>query len=164
MSQWASAFAETGLGVSKAVGDLAGPAAFAVLMGSGRVLFSKLSSKIKIETYLTASAVVCIISYLMACFSPSPVISLAGCALCGFSVSAMWPGTISLSTKRLPNSTAMFAFLALAGDAGCTGGPTLIGFITNATGGNLKNGLIYSLVFPIIMILILFITKGRRTK
>ncbi len=164
MSQWASAFAETGLGVSKTVGDLAGPMAFAVLMGIGRITFSRLSSKIKTENYLTASAVLCIISYLMACISSNAVISLLGCALCGFSVSAMWPGTISLSTKRIPNTTAMFAFLALAGDIGCTGGPTLIGLITTNTGGDLKSGLIYSLAFPIIIILTLLAARNKKVK
>lgn len=162
MSQWASAFAETGLGVSKAVGDLAGPAAFAVLMGSGRVLFSKLSSKIKIEKYLFASALLCIVSYLLASFSQNPVVALIGCALCGFSVSAMWPGTISLSTQRIPNSTALFAFLALAGDVGCTGGPTLIGIVTDALGGNIKQGLIFAILFPVIIIVTIFLSSLRK--
>lgn len=159
MSQWASAFAETGLGVSKAIGDLAGPAAFAVLMGSGRVLFSKLSNKIKIEKYLFASALLCIVSYLLASFSQNPIIALIGCALCGFSVSAMWPGTISLSTKRMANSTALFAFLALAGDVGCTGGPTLIGIVTDALGGSIKQGLIFAIIFPAIIIVTLSLSS-----
>lgn len=159
MSQWASAFAETGLGVSKAVGDLAGPAAFAVLMGSGRVLFSKLSSKIKIEKYLFSSALLCIVSYLLASFSQNPIIALIGCALCGFSVSAMWPGTISLSTKRMANYTVLFAFLALAGDVGCTGGPTLIGIVTDALGGSIKQGLIFAIIFPVIIIVTLSLSS-----
>lgn len=166
MSQWASTFAETGLRVSKTVGDLAGPLAFAVLMGSGRVLFSKLSSRIKIENYLIFSAVLCIISYLMASLSGHPVVSLIGCALCGFSVSAMWPGTISLTTQKIPAAgTMIFAFLALAGDIGCTTGPTLIGYITNALGGDLKKGLIFSAAFPVIIIIsILFINKDNHKK
>ncbi len=162
MSQWASAFAETGLGVSKAVGDLAGPAAFAVLMGSGRVLFSKLSSKIKIEKYLFASALLCIVSYLLASFSQNPIIALIGCALCGFSVSAMWPGTISLSTKRMANSTVLFAFLALAGDVGCTGGPTLIGIVTDALGGSIKQGLIFAIIFPVLIIVTISLSSFRK--
>lgn len=162
MSQWASAFAETGLGVSKAVGDLAGPAAFAVLMGSGRVLFSKLSSKIKIEKYLFASALLCIVSYLLARFSQNPIIALIGCALCGFSVSAMWPGTISLSTKRMANSTVLFAFLALAGDVGCTGGPTLIGIVTDALGGSIKQGLIFAIIFPVLIIVTISLSSFRK--
>lgn len=163
MSQWVSAFAETALGVSKTVGDLAGPMAFAVLMGCGRIIFSKVSEKVKIEKYLTASAVLCIISYLLACLSPVPVIALIGCALCGFSVSAMWPGTISLTTRKIPDaSTAMFAFLAVAGDIGCTTGPTVIGWITDIMGGSLHKGLIFSIFFPVIIIVSLLLLK--RTK
>lgn len=163
MSQWASSFAEAGLGVSKAVGDLAGPMAFAVLMGFGRVLFSKISSRVKIESYIIFSAIVCIISYLMASLSHNAVISLMGCALCGFSISAMWPGTISLTTQKIPSiTTAMFAFLALAGDIGCTAGPTLIGYITTALDGNLKTGLIFSLIFPIIIIISIISIKNKK--
>lgn len=165
MSQWASAFAESGLGVSKTTGDLAGPMAFAILMGSGRVLFSRLSSKIKIERYLVFSAIICIISYLLACLSPNPIISLIGCALCGFSVSAMWPATISLTTQKIPSiTTAMFAFLALAGDIGCTAGPTLIGIVTNAYGGDLNKGLIFAIVFPILIIISIFAASLKRTE
>lgn len=165
MSQWVSTFAETALNVSKTIGDLAGPMAFAVLMGTGRILFSSLSKKIKTEKYLIASSVLCIFSYLLACLSPHPVLSLIGCALCGLSVSAMWPGTISISTKALPNiSTAMFAFLAVAGDLGCTSGPTLIGWVTDALGGNLKNGLLFSIVFPVMMIIAIISLKKVNTK
>lgn len=165
MSQWASTFAETGLGVSKTIGDLAGSMAFAVLMGTGRIIFSKLSEKVKIQSYLTASAVLCIISYLMAGLSDNAIVSLIGCALCGLSVSAMWPGTISLSTKQITGaSTAMFAFLALAGDMGCTTGPTITGFITNHLGGDIKKGLIFSIVFPIIIIILLLFTSKKKAK
>ena len=165
MSQWASSFAETALNVSKAVGDLAGPMAFAVLMGTGRVLFSRLSRHIKIEKYLLASALICILSYLMACLSGSAVVSLIGCAICGLSVSAMWPGTISLSTKAIPNlPTAMFAFLAVAGDIGCTSGPTLIGFISDKLGDDLKKGLIFAIAFPVIIIIALFILNKIQKK
>lgn len=165
MSQWASTFAETALGVSKTVGDLAGPMAFAVLMGTGRILFSKLSKKINTEKYLIASAVLCIISYLLACLSPNAIASLIGCALCGLSVSAMWPGTISLSTRAMPNiSTAMFAFLAVAGDIGCTSGPTLIGWLTDAVGGDLKNGLLFSVIFPVIMIIAMLLMRKESKK
>lgn len=160
MSQWASTLAETGLNVNKTVGDLAGPMAFAVLMGSGRVLFSKLSDRINTEKYLIASAVLCIISYLLTGLSPSPIIALIGCALCGLAVSAMWPATLSLSTMKLKGgTTAMFAFLALAGDLGCTTGPTAIGLITNALNGDLKTGLLFSIVFPVTTIIMLLLTK-----
>lgn len=156
MSQWASTFAETGLHVSKTVGDLAGPMAFAVLMGIGRVTFGKLSSKVSIEKYMAFSAILSIASYLLACLSPIPALSLVGCAVCGFAVSAMWPATISLTTKITGStSTLMFALLAVSGDVGCTIGPTLIGWITNALGQDLKKGLIFSIVFPIIILIVL---------
>lgn len=165
MSQWASAFAETGLNVSKTVGDLAGPMAFAVLMGTGRIIFSAISKKVKIEDYLIVSAVGCIASYMLACLTKSPVISLAGCALCGLAVSAMWPATISFTTKVIPNATmAMFAFLAVAGDIGCTSGPTIIGWITDAFGGDLKKGLIFSIIFPVIIIFSLLFLRRKNNK
>lgn len=165
MSQWASAFAETGLNVSKTVGDLAGPMAFAVLMGTGRIIFSAISKKVKIEDYLIVSAVGCIASYMLACLIQSPVISLAGCALCGLAVSAMWPATISFTTKVIPNATmAMFAFLAVAGDIGCTSGPTIIGWITDAFGGDLKKGLIFSIIFPVIIIFSLLFLRRKNNK
>lgn len=165
MSQWASTFAETALGVSKTVGDLAGPMAFAVLMGSGRILFSKLSKTIDNGKYLIASAVLCILSYLLACLSPNAIISLIGCALCGLSVSAMWPGTISMSTRAMPNiSTAMFAFLAVAGDIGCTSGPTIIGWLTDAVGGDLKKGLLFAIIFPVIMIIAMLLMRKESKK
>ncbi len=165
MSQWASTLAETGLNVSKTVGDLAGPMAFAVLMGIGRVLFSKFSEKFKTENYIIASAILCIISYLLTSLSPSPVIALIGCALCGLAISAMWPATLSLSTKRLKGGTTMmFAFLALSGDIGCTTGPTAIGLITNALNGDLKQGLLFSIAFPIIIIVLLLFTKEKQNK
>lgn len=160
MSQWASSFAETGLGVSKTVGDLAGPLAFAVLMGIGRVVFSKLSSRISIEKYLAFSSILCIASYLLACLSPIPALSLVGCAVCGFSVSAMWPGTISLTTRcTASTSTLMFGLLAVSGDIGCTMGPTLIGWLTNALGQDLKKGLAFSIVFPIIILVMLVLCR-----
>lgn len=165
MSQWASTFAETGLKVSKTVGDLAGPMAFAVLMGTGRIIFSKVSSKVKIEDYLILSGVICVLSYLLASLSSNAVLSLAGCGLCGLAVSAMWPATISLTTKIIPNATmAMFGLLAVAGDIGCTVGPTLIGWITDGFGGDLKRGLAFAVIFPVIIIISLLILKGQKNK
>lgn len=166
MSQWASAFAETGLKVSKTVGDLAGPMAFAILMGTGRIMFSALSKRVRIEDYLVISAFGCIASYLLACLSSVPLLSLIGCALCGLSVSAMWPATISLTTKLIPNATTtMFAFLAVAGDIGCTSGPTLIGWITDAFNGDLKKGLGFSVIFPaVIIISLIALKKSQKSK
>ena len=131
MSQWASAFAEKGLQVSKTVGDLAGACFFSVLMGSARVLFSKVAGKVELERYMATSAVLCIASYVLAVLPVHPLLNLLGCGLCGFSVGVFWPGTFSAGTRRCPlGGTVMFAMLALAGDLGCSAGPTLVGFVS----------------------------------
>ncbi len=149
MSQWASAFAESALGVPKMVGDLLGPCFFAVLMGTSRVVYAKLSAKIDIMKYMRWCGVLCIFSYMLAAFSPVPLLSLIGCGLCGFSVGAMWPGTYSSAAQALPRGgTALFALLALAGDSGCSGGPTLVGMISGAMGGGLRAGLPFAAIFP----------------
>ncbi len=159
MSQWASAFAESALGVEKTVGDLMGPCFFAVLMGTSRVFYAKISAKINLLKYMCFCGVLCIFSYMLAAFSPIPVLSLIGCGICGFSVGAMWPGTYSAAAGALPRGgTAMFALLALAGDAGCSGGPTLVGMITGAMGGGLKQGLPFAAIFPAVLIVAAVIT------
>lgn len=156
MSQWASAFAESGLGVSKTVGDLLGPCMFAALMGTARVLYAKFSTKISLKTVMTGSAALCLISYLVSSLSQNPVLSLIGCGLCGLSVGVMWPGTFSLSTKEIPDGgTAMFALLALFGDLGCATGPAAVGFVTSFFGDNLSRGLLFAAVFPILLLLML---------
>ena len=153
MSQWASAFAESGLGVSKTMGDLLGPCLFAVLMGSARVLYSKFSDRAPLNIVMTASALLCAVSYLVAGFSPVPVISLLACAVCGFSVGIMWPGTFSLAAEKITmGGTAMFALLALFGDTGCASGPALVGRMTTISGDDLGSGLLFAVVFPIVMI------------
>ena len=164
MSQWASAFAESGLGVSKTMGDLLGPCFFAVLMGTSRIVHAKFGDKIGLEKYLTLSAVLCTASYLIAAFSPFPVISLIGCGICGFSVGAMWPGTFSLAAERCPKGgTAMFALLALAGDAGCSLGPAVVGFVSGALNDNLKLGIVSAVIFPVILFTGLAFTKGKNS-
>lgn len=153
MSQWASALAETGLHVSKTVGDLAGPCFFAILMGSGRVLHAHVAERFSLTGYLGACACLCIVSYLVVTFSPLPAISLAACGVCGLSVAAMWPGTFSISSKVCPQGgTTIFALLALAGDIGCSAGPTTVGFVSSALQDNLKLGLLSAIIFPVLMI------------
>lgn len=162
MSQWASAFAESGLRISKTIGDLAGPCFFAVLMGIARVFYAKYSEKITLINFMIGSGFLCIISYLLAVFSPSPLLSLFGCGLCGLSVGIFWPGTLSLAAQNCPRGgSAMFALLALAGDVGCSAGPTLVGLVAGASGDNLKIGLLAALVFPFLLISGLFF--GRKT-
>ena len=160
MSQWASAFAEAGLGISKTFGDLLGPCAFAVLMGSSRILFSRINDKTDISKILIACAVLCIGAYFVSALSANPIIALLGCGLCGFAVAPMWPGAFSMASKDIPNaSTAMFAAFALAGDIGCTTGPSAVGFISSAGGNDIGSGLIYSAVFPALMIICLVIIR-----
>ena len=153
VSQWASAFAEMGLGISKTVGDLAGPMTFAILMGSARAFYGKYGDKINLDRFMTGSTLLCVASYLLVSLSPSPFLSLAGCAICGLSVGCMWPGTFSKAAVSLrTGGTAMFALLALAGDLGCSGGPTLVGMVSNAAGDNMKLGILAAVVFPTVLV------------
>lgn len=152
VSQWASAFAESGLHVSKSVGDLAGPCAFAFFMGVSRVVSAKYSDRISLERIMMGSGGLCVVSYLLIALSPWPVLSLAGCALCGFAVGALWPSTFSLAMKKIPGGgTAMFALFALAGDIGCAGGPLVVGRISGVFGDDLRIGILAALVFPVIL-------------
>ena len=165
MNQWASAFTESALGVSKTVGDLAGPCLFAVFMGLSRMFYGKKSEKLDLTKVMLGCGLLCVVCYLLAALSPIPIIGLIGCALCGLSVGIMWPGTISISSQKCPKGgTAMFAFLALAGDLGAAVGPTMVGGIADAAGGDLKTGLLFATLFPIVMIsgLILLIKKFKR--
>lgn len=165
MSQWASLFAEVGLKVSKNVGDLLGPCAFAVLMGISRTIYGIKGSKMNLMRTIVASSVLCVISYLIAVFSPIPIIALMGCAVCGFSVGIMWPGVFSISAKKYPQGgTGMFAMLALAGDIGCSSGPGIVGWVANVF-GNLKKGLLIAILFPLLLmfcILVLNKYKGEK--
>lgn len=165
MAQWASAFTESALGVSKTVGDLAGPCLFAVSMGASRVLYGKTSERLNLAKAMLLCGLLCVVCYLLASLSPFPVLGLAGCALCGFGVGIMWPGTISLSSQGCPRGgIAMFAFLALAGDFGGTVGPALVGNISELAGGNLKTGLLVATVFPAVLVLGLLILKKKHRK
>ena len=165
VSQWASTFAEKGLGVTKTIGDLAGPMTFAILMGSSRAFYGKFGHKIDLDRFMLGSSVLCIFSYLLIAASPIPFLSLVGCGICGLSVGIMWPGTFSKASVALKNGgTAMFALLALAGDLGCSGGPTLVGFVSSAAADNLKAGILVAIAFPVVMAveIILQRTKEKR--
>ena len=153
VSQWASTFAEQGLGVSKTLGDLMGPMLFAFLMGLSRLIHGKCGEKLDLRKFLLFSAVLCLISYLIIILSPNPLLSLLGCGLVGFSVGILWPGTFSLGTEALRNGgTLMFAMFALAGDIGCTSGPSIAGAAASAFADNLKVGIGVAIVFPVLMI------------
>ena len=165
MSQWVSAFAESALHVSKTVGDLAGPCAFAVLMGTARTLYGKFSEKIPLRSFMAGSAVLCIGCYVLASCTKNPMVGLLGCALCGFSVGIFWPGTFSMASAALPGGgTAMFAFMALAGDLGCSSGPTLVGMVAEAAGGDLKTGLLAAVGFPVLILCGIFLLGKYRKR
>ena len=154
VSQWASTFAEKGLGVSKAVGDLTGPTVFALLMATSRLLYGKFGAKIDLNKAMMASALLCVVSYLLIGLTNSPVLGLVGVGLCGLAVGIFWPGTFSTAAASLRGGgTAMFALMALAGDLGCSGGPTLAGAIAGAFGDNLRLGILCAVAFPALMIL-----------
>lgn len=162
MSQWASAFAENAMGVSKAVGDLAGPCAFALLMGTARTLYSALSAKMDLKKTIAVCAAPCTGCYLLAALSPYPIFGLLGCALCGFSVGVMWPGTCSLAAGSIKGGgTAMFALLALAGDLGCGAGPSIVGFVSAACGDSLSAGLLAGAAVPALLCIALVLSKNK---
>ena len=163
MAQWASAYTESALGFSKAMGDLAGPCMFAITMGISRVIFGKYGDRLELTRFMLGSGVLCLSCYIAASISDNPVIGLVGCILCGFSVGIMWPGTISICSGRLPKGgTAMFALLAMAGDLGGAFGPSLVGNITQNAGNDLRKGMLVGCVFPLILILSLILLKGMR--
>ena len=165
MAQWASAYTESALGFSKAMGDLAGPCMFAITMGISRIIFGKYGDRLDLMRFMMGSGVLCLSCYIAASLSNNPVIGLIGFILCGFSVGIMWPGTISICSGRLPEGgTAMFALLAMAGDLGGAFGPSLVGNITQNAGNDLRKGMLVGCVFPLVLILSLLLLKGTRKK
>ncbi|MCQ2432390.1 MAG: MFS transporter [Clostridia bacterium] len=182
MSQWSSLFAELGLGVSKTVGDLLGPCAFACFMGTSRLIYGKTGEKLPLRAAIAGSAVLCIAAYILTVFAPNPFLSLIGCAVCGFSVGIFWPGTFSLASSIYPaGGTAMFAILALMGDVGCGGGPTLVGMISDAaengafgflkglipaggTENSMKIGMLIAMIFPLVLFAGVTGIRKRKTK
>lgn len=164
VSQWASAFAEKGLHISKTAGDLAGPMAFAVLQGTSRVFYGKYGDKIDLDRFMLYSCLLCILSYLGISMLGIPQLNLAACALCGLSVGILWPGTFSKAAAALPRGgTAMFAMLALAGDVGCSLGPTVVGAVSGMLGDNLKAGVLAGIVFPVILTAGILISRKAKT-
>ena len=154
VSQWASAFAEQGLGVSKTAGDLAGPMAFAMLMGISRLIYGKYGDKLNLNRCMKTSCVLCVASYLCMALVPIPIIGLFGCAVCGFSVGILWPGTFSKAAASIKGGgTVLFAMLALAGDLGCSGGPTLAGAVSSGLNNNLRMGILAAVIFPILLLI-----------
>lgn len=165
VSQWSSALAEEGLGVSKTIGDLAGPLFFALLMGLSRVAFSRLGEKIPLHRFMIFSAILCVLCYLVIALAPSAAVALIACGICGFSVGIFWPGTFSMASKTIRNGgTPMFALLALGGDLGCAVGPAVAGFVSGHAGGDLRQGILVGAIFPAIMLTALLFYRQRKKK
>ena len=162
MAQWASAFAESALGISKTAGDLLGACGFAVFMGFSRVLYGRYGEKMELRGFMMASGILCLCSYLLAAFAAWPVMGLIGCMLCGFSVGIMWPGSISISSSGLPKGgTALFALLALAGDLGGAVGPAIVGNASQAMGESIQSGLLAGICFPLVLVMSVLVLKRK---
>ncbi len=165
VSQWASTLAEKSLGVDKAVGDLAGPMSFAIFMGISRLLYGKYGDKLPLRKAMIGSSILCIGAYVLIAGTQSPILGLIGCAVSGFSVGIMWPGTFSLAASSVKHGgTAMFALMALAGDLGCASGPTLVGMVSEVLDGNLKYGILASIVFPMVLFIGIYFGKVGKEK
>ena len=160
MAQWASAYAESALGLSKALGDLVGPCLFAVFMGLSRVIFGKFGERMNLMKFMTGSGLLCVACYVLASVFSNPMLGLIGCVVCGFSVAIMWPGTISISSQKFPRGgTAMFAILAMAGDLGGSLGPSLVGRVSQLAGDDLHYGIAAAMIFPLVLLLMLFLLQ-----
>ena len=165
MAQWASAYVESALGISKNIGDIIGPCLFAIMMGISRFFYGKYGEKLDLMKFMIASGILCLICYLLAALAPLPFLNLIGCGLCGFSVGIMWPGTISIASQKIPlGGTAMFAFLAMAGDLGGSVGPGIVGLVTQAANDNLKIGVLAGCVFPAVLVLSVLLLKRKRAE
>lgn len=164
MAQWASAYAEAALGLSKTLGDLMGPCLFAITMGFSRVLYGKYGEKVDLTSFMLGSGALCLVCYLLASMTANPIWGLVGCIACGFSVGIMWPGTLSITSARMPlGGTALFALLAMAGDLGGAFGPSMVGYVTQLAGDDLRAGLQVGCIFPIGLMIGLIIMR-RMTK
>lgn len=152
VSQWSSAFAEKGLGINKTLGDILGPMLFALCMAVSRMIYGIKGQRIKLNSFMSVSTVLCIAAYLIIVFVPVPVIALLGCGLAGFAVGIFWPGTFSTASARVRGrGTLLFALLALAGDLGCAGGPALAGVTAGVFVDNMRIGIGAAIIFPLIM-------------
>lgn len=165
VSQWASTFAEKALGLSKTVGDLAGPMLFSILMGIARFSYGKFGDKINLDSMMLISGCVCTASYLLISLTSSPLLGLVGVALCGLSSGILWPGTIGKMSSALHGGgTAMYAILCLGGDIGCSAGPTFAGMMASAFGDDLKKGILCAVVFPALLTALTLATKSKKKK
>ena len=164
VSQWASTFAEEGLGTTKTLGDLVGPMAFSILMGLSRLIYGKYGDQLDLDKFMKLSCILCILSYLCISLIPIPMVELMACGICGFSVGIMWPGTYSKAAAALRRGgTLLFAMLALAGDLGCSGGPTLVGFVSSAA-GNMRMGILAGIIAPVLLLVGMYVLVAQYNK
>lgn len=162
IAQWASSFAEEGLRVSKALGDLMGPCMFAALKGIERTWYGKRGKEEHLWSFMMFCAVLCGGCYIVLGFSHSAIISLISCAVAGFASGVIWPGTFTHAAKILPTGgTALFGMLALAGDVGCGAGPVIVGLISSSLNDNLQAGFLFGTSFSILLIVGLFLIRQR---
>lgn len=167
IAQWSSLFAETGLGVSKTVGDLLGPCMFGLMMALSRTFYGIFGERMNLVRFMKYCAVGIFAGYLMCAVSPNPVLSLCGCGLAGLCVGIYWPGTLSVASSSVPlGGTTMFAVLALAGDVGCSLGPGMIGFVADKVGGGvgLKAGILAAVIFPTVAFILLSLIRRQRKR
>jgi MFS family permease len=169
VAQWASFFAEKALGVPKVLGDIFGPAMFALLMGTGRVVYGIWGSRLPLFPSMLFCGFLCVLCYLGITLVPHPLVQLIACGVTGFSVSIMWPATFSLSSARFPlGGAALFAVLALMGDLGCSLGPWTAGVVTDlavseslfqklsgflGVGSPLQAGILVCILFPLVFVI-----------
>ncbi len=153
ISQWASAFAESSLGISKTAGDILGSCAFSIMMALSRITYSKFANRLDLSRCIIGCGVFAVLCYLVAALSPIPMLALVACGLCGFAVGILWPGSLSLASAAYPTGGAsLFAVMALSGDVGCTLGPSVVGFAATIFGGELKAGLLAGAFFPCLLV------------
>ncbi len=164
MVEWASIFAQNALGVSKAVGDIAGPCAFSVFMGLGRIFYAKFSKRISFIKLLIFLNILGFVCYMAVAVCSVATVSLFFCALCGFTVSVSWPGIYSLGAASFKNGGAvMFSALALCGDTGCCLGPWLVGLVADEVG--LSYGFAVASVFSLVIVLCgIYLLKNKDCK
>ncbi len=164
IAQWASAFTEQSLGLSKTFSDLLGPLLFALCMGTARAYFGVRGEKMSLTKTITLSALLCAVGFLLTALSPFPALSLCGCALTGVSCGIFWPGTLSSASRRVPlGGPTMFTLLALGGDVGCLVGPSITGLVASAFGEDLRMGLLCMTAIPFaLFVAFLFVLRKEK--
>lgn len=171
MGEWSSTFLERAAKLPKIIGDVAGVCLFAAMMGIGRVIYYKTGGK-HLHQIITIGAILACASYIIIALSHEPLMALASCALCGLSVSIMWPGCIVLAHERFPDAgTTMYSLLGASGDIGAAFAPWLVGIVTDVVAVQhgadigLKAGMLVVAVFPAIMVVaMLLLNKHKNEK